>query len=91
MAYIDRKLEILEREQIRLKRMYKDLHDKVKVVEKHEDKSQRKPKWKNRRLKQPDRKWELKKKKEPGTEDASIKRQKKNKNKQTNKKTRICS
>ena len=37
MANIDHKLEILEREQIRLKHMYKDLQDRVRVLEKHED------------------------------------------------------
>ena len=37
VANIDHKLEILEREQIRLKRMYKDLQDRVRVLEKHED------------------------------------------------------
>ena len=37
VANIDHKLEILEREQIRLKRMYKDLQDRVRVLEKHKD------------------------------------------------------
>ena len=37
VANIDHTLEIMEREQIRLKCMYKDLYDKVSFLEKHED------------------------------------------------------